>query len=466
MRKLIYTAVIAALVLGAGQAAAGIGEDMESFFGDMNYQNITRPGVYEGQSAGYYTGGGIYARVPIRNYSLLNVQMPRFRAGCGGIDLFTGGFSHINADQFVEMLRSIGQNAKSLAFMLALQVVSPQISGKLSELQELAEKWNLGSLNSCEAAGKALGGALGFFGATEQECIVREVSSSGEDYETARQKCRENVSRNNTDTTAPQLVTKGNLAWQAMMKNELFRNDLDLAQVVMNLSGTVIITDDGGSNPQYQFRRVPSILDGADATQVLTALLYGDTVEIFKCSDPDAAGDKCTTVSDTRSAITISTARALEPKVRSLLISLQTKILDDTAASAEEKGLLAATSLPVYKFITVAAAYQPVVSSPETTVGTYSTLIATDIVFSYILDLLKKVKDAASRLPDSQAGEVKQFLDDVATVRRQISERKTVLSQDYNQALEFTRNAQLYERMLIGRLSPEVLQSAMWSTGR
>ena len=55
-------------------------------------------------------------------------------------------------------------------------------------------------------------------------------------------------------------------------------------------------TDAGSQNPGTP-REV------ADANQVLTALLYGDTVEIFKCSDPDTGADKCITVSDTRSAV-------------------------------------------------------------------------------------------------------------------------------------------------------------------
>jgi hypothetical protein len=33
-------------------------------------------------------------------------------------------FSHINADQFVASLRAIGQNAKSLAMMMAIKIVT------------------------------------------------------------------------------------------------------------------------------------------------------------------------------------------------------------------------------------------------------------------------------------------------------------------------------------------------------
>jgi len=59
--------------------------------------NVTSPGSYKDQSGGYYTGGGVMARTGARNAQLATVQMPGFRAGCGGIDAWSGGFSHISS---------------------------------------------------------------------------------------------------------------------------------------------------------------------------------------------------------------------------------------------------------------------------------------------------------------------------------------------------------------------------------
>ena len=107
-RRLVSMVVAFVALVVASPARADIASDMAGFFDDMNLANVTRPGVYEGQSAGYFTGGGVYLRTPPRSYTLYSVQWPRFRAGCGGIDLFTGGFSFINASEFVDMLQSIG----------------------------------------------------------------------------------------------------------------------------------------------------------------------------------------------------------------------------------------------------------------------------------------------------------------------------------------------------------------------
>jgi len=60
--------------------------------------------------------------------------MPHYRSGCGGIDLFLGGFSYINAQAFTQLLRNIGSNAGGYAFNLALATVTPQIKSVLDEL--------------------------------------------------------------------------------------------------------------------------------------------------------------------------------------------------------------------------------------------------------------------------------------------------------------------------------------------
>lgn len=138
--------------------AQGIAGDLQKFFNSAGVaSNVTSPGAYKDQAGGYYSGGGIVARTGSRSAQLATVQMPGFRAGCGGIDLWTGGFSHISAKAMVAMLRSIGSNAASYAFMLAVQTVSPQIYNILNELSARADQINQTNINSCEAAATMLG---------------------------------------------------------------------------------------------------------------------------------------------------------------------------------------------------------------------------------------------------------------------------------------------------------------------
>lgn len=449
--------------LASGAASAGIGSDVQHFFDDINYANVTTPGIYEGQSAGYFTGGGIYARTPTRNYSLVNVQMPRFRAGCGGIDLYTGGFSFINADQFVQMLRNIGSNATSLAFMLALQVVSPQIKGVLADVYDWAQKANNAQISSCQAAGSVLGGALGLFGAQESGCVVQRMSSLGEDYNTADHNCRTNPNDTGTPAAEP-YFTKGNLAWKAMMPIDFFRNDLDLAQAVMNLTGTIIVSDDGSSNPNPTIRRIASqLLTTADSTSggLVDALLHGGTVRIYKCSDASIDDTSCMSVGTAPQNLTVATGEAIVPQVQSLLTSIAEKIQTDTPLTAQELGLIRSTTLPVYKYLTVSVALLG--GNADTEVRKYAEIIGKDLLYAYLLDLLRKVDTGTAQLTtQSQQDMILAFQQDIRDARRAVLDSDAKITNDFNAALALTTAARDYERALIGNLSPAVVQSALF----
>ena len=82
--------------------SAGIGEDLMGFFKSAGMaSNVTSPGSYQDQAAGFYTGGSLVTRNAVRNAQIATIQMPGYRAGCGGIDLWLGGFSHIKSEQLV-----------------------------------------------------------------------------------------------------------------------------------------------------------------------------------------------------------------------------------------------------------------------------------------------------------------------------------------------------------------------------
>ena len=75
-------------------ASAQVGQDMAEFWQDLNgYGNVSGPSSHDLQRGGYYTLGQIYLRTPRKTLDPIDIQFPSYRAGCGGIDLFAGGFS-------------------------------------------------------------------------------------------------------------------------------------------------------------------------------------------------------------------------------------------------------------------------------------------------------------------------------------------------------------------------------------
>ena len=146
-------AVVGAVVIAAlatPSYGTTVSDSMDSYWtGSLGSANITGPTAYNGQSAGYYyTLGNLAVRTPQETSQIATIQMPSIRAGCGGIDVFSGGFSFINSEQLVATMKAVASNAVSYAFMLALKSLSPIIADQIESLQKLANDVNQRNMNS------------------------------------------------------------------------------------------------------------------------------------------------------------------------------------------------------------------------------------------------------------------------------------------------------------------------------
>ena len=104
---------------------ADLNAEMQAMFNDLGaLGNVTTPGAFRGQAMNLYTGGSLMMRAPGRNYPLATVQLPSLRAGCGGIDMFLGGFSFLNVDYLVQKLQNILSAAPAAAGLHAGHVHS------------------------------------------------------------------------------------------------------------------------------------------------------------------------------------------------------------------------------------------------------------------------------------------------------------------------------------------------------
>jgi conjugative transfer pilus assembly protein TraH len=141
--------VISPLPLRAGD----LNTEVNNMFNNLGaIGNYTAPGAFRGQTFNTYTGGNLMMRSPNKVYQLAAIQFPSAKAGCGGIDVFGGSFSHISATEFKNMLKNITAALPGIAFQLALEAVSPLLGG-LTKWAKGLETWiNNARINSCETA--------------------------------------------------------------------------------------------------------------------------------------------------------------------------------------------------------------------------------------------------------------------------------------------------------------------------
>jgi len=156
MRKV--SILLLMLITFGTSANANLSQQMDNLFGSMI--NVTPGQAYAGQRTGSLSAGSVVVRNKIKNATLLGFVAPHISAGCGGLDMFGGSFSFINAAEFEQLLRSIASNATGYFFELALQAMCPSCMGLMSDLQAKIQKLNGMMGNSCQIGQAVVNGAV------------------------------------------------------------------------------------------------------------------------------------------------------------------------------------------------------------------------------------------------------------------------------------------------------------------
>ena len=453
------------LAFGFMAAPVATGGGLEDFYNSVSaYNNATGPQAYHGQAMNVYTGGSLFLRTPSRSYQLLNVAAPSLRGGCGGIDVFAGSFSFINDDQFVALLRNIGQNALGLVFMLALQSMAPDIMELIKYLQNVAKDINSLGINSCESA-KALVAASGIErwmkANTINTGLAATVAGMYSDWSQARAKMfgdsTEASSKASSLKTSNQVVDEqlieGNLVWRALNKGNLSSYLTEKERrMVMSAIGAVIVgkTQDGRPDPSFHepvlsFKRLLGTINGSD---------NDSKPEIFKCLD-NTTIDGCTQLGK----------EAFDGKPFSQLayermLSIYDKIVRRGPALSEgEIEFINATSVPVYKILATAASMKTQ-SVAEEQIIRNADVIGAELAAAFMLKALDEVESALhvrSQVGTSaEADVIKDLLERVRDKRRSIYSEKAVLTAKATGIYNLMAEMQALEKMLFGNLSEGV----------
>ena len=443
------------LLLLTSSASAGMQDNLEKAFGALGMSNnVTTAGGYQDQTGGFYTGGSVFGRGRVNNVELLSLQMPHYRAGCGGIDLFLGGFSFVNAAQFTQLLRNIGSNASGYAFNLALATVTPQIKSVLDELSAKVQHMTNQNINSCEVAATLVGGAWPQSDASSQllcNAMSKELSLAS-DWAASHQRCgaeEQRTATNNRKNEKPEykdiLGDEFNIAWKAIQKNAFLKNDVKLAEFFMTLSGTIISRKKGqGRNERIEAVVLPS--KSGDST-LLSALIKGlASVEIYKCDDP--AENKCLNPSFQK--LTLAANKSLHGQVQTLLDSISTKIKngEGKVLSPEEKGFVNATMIPILKIIAVEVAFKE--GGAPLSINNFSEAIAHDILLQYLDEVMSLVWDSVTQMKKVQINDamVEEFRVGIADSRKMLFTQRTALFEQLSTTLDLIERTQQIEKKL------------------
>lgn len=430
------------LLIGSN-SYAGIGSDLEGFFNSLvAVTNSTFPGVYHDQSGGYYNGGGLSLRNQAKNTQIATVQLPNFKAGCGGIDMFTGGFSYISSAELVNVLKSIGSSAVSYGFMLAMKTFAPAVQSVMAELQDMASKINQANINSCETAATLLGGVWPKSDLTSRHICTSMGSSSGmfKDWASARQGCGAGSSqtgvmarKGSAEGYKNILAEEFNIAWEVIKRNNYLFSDRELAELCMTISGTIIARKEG------EDRKIITLPSKADNNDLIKALFEGGSVAAYGC---DERG-KCLRVQNRNYSITSS---GLAKRVRETLKAITKKAIDDNPLDQKEIAFIGKIHLPIYKMINVLSAFK----RTEFDLRDFTDITCVDLIHQYITEIIDVMLDETANLKNVQISdeEINRFIGQLHEAKANINRKRKMAYEQVNQMLIMIETTKSYEKKL------------------
>jgi len=466
---LIAALNLAVLPLAEQPARANVESAMNSYFDDMGAAaNVTGPTAYNGQRSGYYSLGNVWTRFPQRQTNLLNLQLPRARAGCGGIDLFAGSFSFINASEIVALLKAVANNAVGFAFKLAIDTVCPECGKIMEEMRQAAQLMNGVNINSCETAQALVGGMWPKSDMADRSICEAIGNSSGifSDWAAAKHGCGNRGQRQSTLESAAgnaewQDVNPGvprNYTWTILRKSPFFSPggtfDQELAEYVMTLVGTLIYVPAGDDSPGT-FNPIKGDTSSTLVTALLDGTGGGTPVEIWQCDTADLC------MNPTRRALTVSASAALRTRVAGMLDNMVAAIVNDTALQPQELALLQVATLPLYKILTVNAAYSRALTNDNRAV--LAELASVDLLFAILDQLTGEVGKAKGGFIAADQERIATWQQGLADARAALMERQQTSQVRVSGIMQIVQQTAFLESALQSSMSPGMMASYDWS---
>ncbi len=170
--RLLTAALTIPLLLHPGIATSAWVDDW------LDQRTTTAPNYLSGQQRGYYSGGSFNARWPSSVSYPVTIETPRIKSGCGGIDVFMGGFSFMNTDYLVDKLQGILSGAAAVAFDLGLKTLCEQCSNTIKNLEAISDNLNSMQLDECAAAKELVGVVMDENGFHSSEVMKEKLGTS------------------------------------------------------------------------------------------------------------------------------------------------------------------------------------------------------------------------------------------------------------------------------------------------
>ncbi|WP_028842928.1 conjugal transfer protein TraH [Thermodesulfovibrio yellowstonii] len=340
----------------------------------------TAPNYFKGQQRGYFTAGSFSARILSSTVYPLTIERPRLKAGCGGIDVFMGGFGFTNFDYLVQKFQTLIQAAPAVAFQIALNTLSSALNVNLNEIEKIINLLNQLQLNECaitkpfttidltkDDAGKqfadAATAALKSTGATNLWEELKKQFNAGSDSSTLSGRSGD-ISYQDVIEGCPNAIkslidTGGSMIDYAARNNPEFSF---FTNYVKAMIGDVIITP-GGSG--INFNKIDSCTN-VNYEMLKEGVLYYKTCDDMSCCQKES--------------------NTLRDKVATILVDGLQSIKSKQGADADYYRIVQMSPLPVHMMLKYA-----MVTGEDTIPVVIADAVAKGAFYQAVLDMLSNI---------------------------------------------------------------------------
>ena len=452
MKNKIFSLVLISTLLSS-TALASVQNNLAKVWTSLGGESVTNGAhYYKGQKAGHYTMGSMYFARQKKNRPLVSVNMPEidFDKSCYNQGVLNfGGMSFISGDELKNKLTSISQQAGLMFAYLGISSISPVIGETLQEVYSKLQELGGFLADECQTAKQIVsfaGDTMSQHSEMAKDIFSKSNLSSGKgrDLSSSYKQFPSGKSAALKDAAEKDerfILEDINLAWKAIDKLKI--ESKEVKELMMTMSGTVIIkapSNDSGM-PTFQY-----ISSAVTSPVNLEALLKGNKdMRVLTCGE----SDKCLSVSEQNQ--NIKQEDSFETRVTKYLDLIEQALREDKELEQSAQKFLANAGLPAYAIYDVL--YQFTNGNPEYEKGIFVEVIAWNILYNYLADMLKEVNEAANNLQISANNELKEFKESIRNAQKLLADHEMKDLSRYKLQLFLVKRAESMEDSIADEVS-------------
>lgn len=448
------TSLFLLFALNTNIALASIDNELQSVWTSLGGTSVSNSAsFYQGQKAGHYSMGSMYFSRPKKNRPLLSVNPPEidFDKSCYSQGVLNfGGISFISGSELKDKMKSIAQQSGLMLAYLGVSSISPVIGETLQEVYSKLQELGGFLADECQAAKQIVGFAGDTL--TQHSEMAKNIyakmntgygrkndlSSSYKDFP----KDKDTLLNEAAGKDEKMILENVNLAWKSLEKLKMQASNNELKELMMTISGTIIITSNGNAMPNYQY-----ISSKVTSPSLLEALIKGNrNMKVLQCKDNH---NKCLTVKDEDKHI--KQEDGFEERVVGFLNKIRTALEEDKELEPADQNFLSNSGIPAYAIYE--KLYQYTNGNPEYEQGLLVELISWNILYNYLSEILKEVNEAANNLQIAANTELKEFKDSIKQAQKLLTEYEMSDLSRYKLQLQMIKRAEGMEDAMANDVS-------------